>query len=230
LTAPIVITGDSHTICCLQAVIDMGLTDRIKGSRLGGGGLYQEQFFRWRDGKLLPGSLVVEKALARQGVMDLAACRGRLAVSLGLGAAPFYKQFAGMAFGSAADGLIRHVSQQVIDTMIADMQRHIMEFLDICFANGLLLAAIAGPRPQRRHRAAERHGSRLLELVAMYEAPVRKALAEAGCRIIEPPEAVDAGGFLKEEYWGSDPSHANAAYGRLVVTRLLQIREGIRPA
>jgi hypothetical protein len=41
------------------------------------------------------------------------------------------------------------------------------------------------------------------------------------CNFLRPPSAsVDADGFLKPDYWYNDLTHANAAYGRLVIDQL----------
>ena len=37
-----------------------------------------------------------------------------------------------------------------------------------------------------------------------------------------PPEAQDAEGFLKEEFWAPDITHANADYGRLMLAKVLR--------
>ncbi len=39
--------------------------------------------------------------------------------------------------------------------------------------------------------------------------------------VVSPPqEAIDSDGFLKEFFWGKDATHANSAYGDLVLTQL----------
>ena len=47
---------------------------------------------------------------------------------------------------------------------------------------------------------------------------------EWGIDVIPPPtEAITPEGFLKEEYYGSDATHANSAYGKLVVQQLVKL-------
>ncbi|MCA3242662.1 MAG: hypothetical protein ING89_15320 [Rubrivivax sp.] len=59
----------------------------------------------------------------------------------------------------------------------------------------------------------------------------RRALAEAlrpaGVDLVDPPDAaIDARGFLRREHYGSDATHANAAYGRLVLEQLSTLARG----
>jgi hypothetical protein len=43
-----------------------------------------------------------------------------------------------------------------------------------------------------------------------------------GARVIPPPaEAADAAGLLAPEFWGIDVTHANAAYGRLYLEKIV---------
>ncbi|WP_343116081.1 hypothetical protein [Ostreiculturibacter nitratireducens] len=45
--------------------------------------------------------------------------------------------------------------------------------------------------------------------------------ARNGAVFLDPPmQACDAGGFLGRDYWANDPTHGNAAYGRLVVDQI----------
>jgi hypothetical protein len=79
---------------------------------------------------------------------------------------------------------------------------------------------------------ASRHGLRL-EDVRITPAPIRLKLwrvtqdlmAEAagrhGCEFFPVPDAaMDEGGFLRRELWAEDASHANAAYGKIMLDAL----------
>jgi hypothetical protein len=82
------------------------------------------------------------------------------------------------------------------------------------------------------HDQASRLGLRL-EDVRLTPGPIRLKLwrvtqdliAEAarrhGCEFFPVPEAaIDEGGFLKRELWAEDATHANAAYGRIMLDAL----------
>lgn len=64
------------------------------------------------------------------------------------------------------------------------------------------------------------HRRRLYEL---HSKIVRDWCAENDIKFIPPPEAaVDDERYLKREYWFNDVSHANEAYGGLVIEQILQ--------
>ena len=44
--------------------------------------------------------------------------------------------------------------------------------------------------------------------------------------LMPPPESVDADGFLKRDYYGPDATHANEAYGRLVIAQVAALFDG----
>lgn len=49
------------------------------------------------------------------------------------------------------------------------------------------------------------------------------AVANVGGRFISvPPETVDAEGYLRPDYWQADITHANAAYGEIMLRRVLR--------
>jgi hypothetical protein len=53
----------------------------------------------------------------------------------------------------------------------------------------------------------------------------REGCSRLGVEFVPPPSmSLDGGGFLRPEYWNSDPTHANVRYGRLL---LKQIKEHV---
>ena len=50
---------------------------------------------------------------------------------------------------------------------------------------------------------------------------LRRATASLGIGLVEPPpQAVDAEGYLRDDLWTKDPTHANGAYGALVLGQM----------
>ena len=49
----------------------------------------------------------------------------------------------------------------------------------------------------------------------------REQAAALGAEFVDPPAAaLDAGGYLAADHWTDDPTHGNAAYGRLVLDQI----------
>lgn len=93
----------------------------------------------------------------------------------------------------------------------------------------------------KRHETAFRDAG--LAVRGVTPAPVRLKLwrlqcavleslcTEWGIRLLPPPEGTQTPeGFLKPEYYSNDATHANAAYGELVLRQLEAIAEAIAPA
>jgi len=164
----------------------------------------------------------------KTGIRDLREHAGAVVVSLGFASAPFYatREWSDH-YSIAPETRPRRmiVSDAVLRQMAEDAQRYVVAFYRYLHSQGLLCAALCGPRPQLRHGMMEKLGpEKILRLVEVFEQPVRDALAELGCPLLELPETIDAQGLLREEYWGNDPAHANVAYGKLMLDRLDQIR------
>lgn len=82
-------------------------------------------------------------------------------------------------------------------------------------------------RPASFREALERDGispARLRwKLWRTYCNVLAESCAELGIACLEPPEAsIDHAGFLREDLWGSDPTHANQEYGALVIEQLAE--------
>lgn len=59
-------------------------------------------------------------------------------------------------------------------------------------------------------------------LYSLHSEVIREYCVELGIGyLLSPEEAKDNLGFLKQEYWATDPSHANAGYGSLVLAQIL---------
>lgn len=60
-----------------------------------------------------------------------------------------------------------------------------------------------------------------LKLYRAHCAVVRAACAEFDIGYLEyPPQATDADGYLRDKYWTREPTHANGAYGNLVLDQI----------
>lgn len=56
---------------------------------------------------------------------------------------------------------------------------------------------------------------------------LRSATAAYRIKLVEPPRAVaDEEGFLLERYWSREPTHANMAYGALVLDQIKELVDG----
>lgn len=65
-----------------------------------------------------------------------------------------------------------------------------------------------------------------LKLYTLHEAVVQAFCRKEGIEILPPPPpAVTDTGFLERRFWKKDPTHANAAYGRLVLEQIHGILE-----
>jgi hypothetical protein len=218
------IMGDSHCTAVKRAAQLEEGCHSIDGGMIEGAWAFYRPFFNASNAGF---SFIYEDmslALARH--MDRATdptLHGRTVVSLGLSSEAMLGVLAkeNFDFQPGYAGSDRHfLSHQAVDRLIEVSQANILEFYRCLHSLGYLKAAIAGPAIQRRHRIFQYYGDRAILLRARFERPVRTFLAEIGCPIIEPPETIDGDGFLIGEYWGDDWSHANAAFGRLVIQRL----------
>lgn len=54
----------------------------------------------------------------------------------------------------------------------------------------------------------------------LYCEVLREAVAGSATHFLELPEAVIDDGFLAEPYWSTDPTHANAAYGEILLAAI----------
>jgi hypothetical protein len=224
----IVLFGDSHIGTYIKVARASGIAE-ISGAPLGGARLYNEPFFELSEGRIRftsrEAAQNVELFRKRTGIDDLMQCKGRLVVSMGLAAAPFYgdRQWHGRYYGTLPPNGRQFISRAVVEQMIADAQKPVLEFYKAGLDQGLIVAAIAGPPPQRRHRAVEWLGREaVFDLEARFEAPVRHYLAGRNCPIIAPKDVTDSEGFLRDEYWGPDWAHANEQYGALVIDAVLR--------
>jgi hypothetical protein len=223
--------GDSHCWVYRKAAHEAGRTDFDGGQFLGARTLWREFFSADADGVRFLGQAAENFKVysERTGIEDLRACRQSLVVSMGLAAAAFYGSRTWLRLYSIApdDRQKRMiVSEAVLAQMVLDVQRHVLAFYEWLHEHGLIFAVVAAPRPQRRHPVIELLGAdKVLRLVEAFERPVREKLAELGHPIVDLPQTVDDDGFLKEEFWGEDPSHGNTAYGLLLIEQLDRLRQ-----
>lgn len=149
--------------------------------------------------------------------------RGAVVVSLGLASEPLLGTLSRerFDFGTGFSDTERHfLSSDAVDRLIDISQTSILEFYRWLHCEGYLVAALAGPAIQKRHRAYAFYGDRIKPMRARFEAPVRSYLDMIGCPIVEPLDAFDDDGFLLERYYGDDWSHGNAEFGALMLRHL----------
>ena len=80
--------------------------------------------------------------------------------------------------------------------------------------------------PGRFGKLVRRHGISpaplRLKMWMLYCQVLREEAPRAGAEVFDiPAQAFDANGFLDAAYWNPDPTHGNQAYGRLILTYLL---------
>lgn len=228
---PLLLVGDSHSAVYVAAAREKGMVDRIVGGPIAGARTYDREFFLVQDGQVK-----FDKASTQErfnivaktaGVETLFECQQRLVLSLGLAAAPLLGDLAKRKYEFGSHEKLpknwRYLTSNMLNAIIEDAQKHIVRFFEMCIERNLLVAAIAGPPPQRRHRAVKFYDTRVFELIRMFEAPVRKVLDAAGCPIIQVENVTDPEGFLLDQYWGADWAHGSVAYGGLVCDELLAV-------
>lgn len=224
---PLILIGDSHAAIHARALRQVDLP--VLACPLGSAPLFTKAFAEaGPDGLTLQGEIGARFArfAAANGLRDLADCQGRLVISLGLAGALFYasEDWKWVDFGPQADPGKRYLSAGVIDAMIAGMQAPVVSFIGHCAAAGLLVAAMMGPPPQKRHPAVQALGAeRVLELAARCDGPVRDALAARGIPIINVRGVTDAEGLLLEAYWGKDDAHGSQGFSRRMLHELLRV-------
>lgn len=207
------------------------MTPALLGGTLSGAWSFYTRFFEpLADGdfRFIDATLQAAFAvrLGKAGDARLQDFPSAVVVSLGLSSEPMLGSLAQERsdFGPECNDRNRHfLSDALVERLVAVAQSHIIDFYKWLHTNGYLLAAIAGPALQERHRAYAFYGQRAIAMRARFEAPVRSYLATISCPIIEPPESIDANGLLRPEYYGDDWAHANAAFGTLVARQLERV-------
>jgi hypothetical protein len=131
---------------------------------------------------------------------------------------------------------VRPVSDAVLNEIIEKEQRFRKVFLRQLMETGVKFFIVSAPSP-RRDGSAVRRGISLatIKLVdRMARDHFRDWIAKHNVPIVEPPEeTIDEEGFLRDEFaqkldakGGLDPHHANSAYGKLMVQKILDRAEG----
>lgn len=65
-----------------------------------------------------------------------------------------------------------------------------------------------------------------MKLYQMQSKAIRALTDAQGAIFVDPaPELLDAGGFLRSDYFNTDPTHGNIAYGQVMLDELLKITE-----
>lgn len=120
------------------------------------------------------------------------------------------------------------ISEDLFTRIYENDQKHIYAFLEQLVETGVRPFVISSPWPVRQD--VELTGIRTApEIAKAIDTRARvlfaKWLSERGIEIVTPPaETADDDGMLKPEYakGGDDPYHANFAYGRLMMRKVLE--------
>ncbi|MEI6160163.1 MAG: hypothetical protein WCP77_10040 [Roseococcus sp.] len=232
----LVLLGDSHASIYAEASSRLGAP--LLGGPLGGANFFTPDVMSFGpDGVTFVGAGATrfERLARRARINSLAECRGRLVISFGMAAARFYgsQDWTRMDFGPNPSPKKGHLSEGVLDAIVADLQVASLALIQNFLEQGLIVAALTGSPPQARHRAVLALGPQpVMNLVAKYEAPIRALLASAGIPIIAPPGVTDENGLLLEHFWSEDNNHGNLLYGEQVIAELLRVvrRSGALPS
>lgn len=218
---PFIILGDSHVTAFLAGAREAGAGDLVKGGGWGNGRIFFDRFFDCgEDGKIEIYSDRTHYDKWRRKVgRDINACTGQLIVSMGLSATSLYNSPMWQTFGPGG----MPVSEGLLGSIIADMHEQVIEFYRALKARGLIAAAYAPPPPQRKHPAFDALGEAFVwNLVERYQMPMLAVLEEESIPLIRLPIA-DEDGYLKPEFAGPDPAHANASIGPYVAEALREL-------
>ena len=217
---PFLILGDSHVAAFLNGAREAGAGDLIDGGGWGGGRKYFDAFFEIEDGRIVPfrDRVYYDMWLKRTG-RDLNECTGQLIVSMGLSATSLYNAKTWQTFGFGKTPL----SDRLLNTILADMQVHVLAFYRAVIERNLIAAAYYPPAPQRRHPVFSRLKKEDVDdLVTRFQAPVLQLLESERVPVIRLPIA-DSEGYLLPEYAGRDPAHAGPQIGDLVAQALREL-------
>jgi hypothetical protein len=215
--------GDSHSAIYMKALRRLKDGPAIVGGPLGAARTYFRPFFdfdgdfAFRDPGIQENYAVWKQVTKSNGLLDF---KGSLICSIGLSGASFWSnKFWGEASALPVRGR-RFISSGAVDFFVASLQENALKFYQVLIGQGLLLAAVAGPAPQRRSRGARQHSpEELLRLDRLFQKPVRDLLAAANIPVIELDMA-DKDGFLKPEFEGEDPHHCGMACGPLLAAAI----------
>ncbi len=219
-TAKYIILGDSQVTAFVQGIKDKGRSDLLAGASLGAGSRFSAPFFSVDDGvlKLDEDATLARLWFQRVGVDDLENCRGQLIVSMGLSSFRFCNDKVWRTFGEGR----RFLSDTLIDTMIHDQQKYVLEFYKQLTERKLIRAALLGPPPTEDIALLKLMSkARLFDLARRFQQPVINYLEDSGVKIIELPLA-RKDGFLKSQYHSSHQGHASN-FGSLAVTALEEL-------
>lgn len=221
----ITIAGDSHTQACRQALTLRPNAEGfdivwIKGP---------EGSAAAKNGDIDFGELVERVSDRREPIaMSLL---GNLSNAVGLAVhdQPFYV----MVDGEEGDGemITRGAMRDLFESRIRPTSRR---FLRLRQSTPAPIYHLATPPPkgdqERLQALLKNHGrkvNRPAQRLALWQIEmevVRDLCAEWGVEFIEPPAASrDSHGFLRPEYYAADITHANAAYGELVLRQLEEL-------
>jgi hypothetical protein len=130
----------------------------------------------------------------------------------------------------------RPVSNAVLEEIFAKEQIFRKVFLSQLLETGVKFLIVSAPSPRRDGSAAIRGVplATIEKLDRMARDHFRKWIGERNIPIVEPPEeTMDEQGFLLDEFaqktsvfGGPDPHHANSAYGKIMVQKILDSAKG----
>jgi len=212
---PYAILGDSHVSSFLVGARQAGGEHLIVGGGWAAATAYFEPFFDVLDGRISPFEDLVRYGLWKKvSGTDINDCHGRLIISMGLASIPATNMRLWRSVGRNS------MSRGLINTIIDDLQVHVVRFYDALIDRGLLAAVYDPPAPSASHPVFKMVPRELIDEVATrYRAPVLERVKKANLPLIRlPVEGPD--GFIDPKYAGSDPAHASPAIGPHVVAAL----------
>lgn len=231
---PLLLMGDSHSVALADAARERGFPllggmiaaapglkhgdYDVLAAALAGGGKPASRERR-------PPRLMVRYAQVT-GLTSLAGFEGRCVVSLGQAAPHIFnsQDWRKWDFGHPADPQRHYLSRAALTAIAESLVAPSLEFVSRLVADGMLLAAIDGPPPTPDHRASRALGATKIHALAeIYKAPMRALLARHGIPLIAATDIADADGYLLPEYSRGDHIHGNAAYGALLLDRILEL-------
>ncbi len=186
-------------------------------------------------------------AIAADGVERIVCCIGG-AVHTVVGLVNHPRPFDLLLPGSTVDDTAAGADIIAYDLVAASIRRraamqvHLLRLV-MTLADGLPVVQLCPPPPVARDDLILGSPSGFAAALAEHgepPAPLRLKLWRTYCNVLAemcdelgapclaaPSRCLDPAGFLREEFWGADPTHANAQYGALVVEQLLHSMAGV---
>ena len=228
------VIGNSHTVALKQGLRRLRLDSELHIFPLGSGVHERSAFSEVRG----PGVVFLNEDFwtnfRQHAELDAIDQRHRWGICMGTHNARVYRDrfWAESEPETLARPGKRPVSRDLLDSIILADQRYIREFIANIRKVGAECFVVSCPPPREDFATGNAAGIRP-EVIKHVDDRARELfrgwLAEQGIDIVEPPEGVTTGeGFLHPDYCApdkadgrKDPHHGNAAYGALMIQRIL---------